>query len=124
MPLSVKIQILSVFIHEKIYLYSLWTASLFLSYAAISIVFAYPKRSIINITSCSGTFFSINTASFPSSITVRLSTAYSFLIFIKSSLMTFAISFLLPRIFSYLAIFLQASSYSFCNASISRPISL
>ena len=67
---------------------------------------------------------SINTASFPSSITVRLSTAYSFLIFIKSSLMTFAISFLLPRIFSYLAIFLQASSYSFCNASISRPISL
>ena len=38
--------------------------------------------------------------------------------------MTFAISFLLPKMRSYFAIFSRHSSYSFCNARISSPISL
>ena len=112
-PVSVNMQILSVFITGMTYLFSLNTASLFLSNAAISMVLAYPNLSIINITSISGIFFSSNTAASPSSITVLLATPYSFLILRRSDLITLAISFLLPSIFSYFSIFLTHSSYSF-----------
>ena len=111
-PVSVNMQILSVFITGMTYLFSLNTASLFLSNAAISIVLAYPNLSMMNITSISGIFFSSNTAASPSSITVLLATPYSFLILIRSALITLAISFLLPSIFSYFSIFLTHSSYS------------
>ena len=96
----------------------------FLSKALTSIVFAYPNLSITKTTSCSTIGFSTYTASLPSTITVFRGTAYSFFIFNNSFFITFAMALRSDNISSYSAILPRISSYSFCNARISRPISL
>ena len=57
-PILVKTHIFPVFLHFTIYFISAWTVSLLRSYADISIVLQYPKRSIRNITSVSSCFLS------------------------------------------------------------------